>query len=88
MADTVKFLASEATLTSASNCNSASVVRLVNTDNTTASTITQKDGSTTIATFTLGTRDSGFGCVYVMKSPSNTLEASGGTVKAVSVAFY
>lgn len=88
MADTVKFLAQEAALTSASNCNLASVVRLVNTDNTTASTITQKNGGATVATFTLGTRDSGFGCVYVMKAPTHTLEASGGTVRAVSVGFY
>ena len=88
MTDTVKFLASEATLTTASNCNSANVVRLVNTDNTTASTITQKDGSTTLATFTLGTRDSGYGIAFVMKQPAHTLEASGGTVKAVSVAYY
>lgn len=88
MTDTVKFLAQEATLTSASNCNSASVVRLVNTDNTTASTITQKDGGSTVATFTLGTRDSGYGIAFVMKTPGQTLEASGGTVKAVSVAFY
>lgn len=88
MTDTVKFLAQEATLTTASNCNTANVVRLVNTDNTTVSTITLKSGGSTIATFTLGTRDSGFGCVFVMKQPSETLEASGGTVKAVSVAYY
>lgn len=88
MADTVKFLAQEATLTTASNCNSASVVRLVNTDNTTVSTITQKNGGATVATFTLGTRDSGYGSVYIMKAPAHTLEASGGTVKAVSVGFY
>lgn len=89
MADTVKFLGSEITLTSANNVGLANVVRLVNTDSTTASTITLKsNSSTTVATFTLGTRDSAFGCEYVMKQPTYTLEASGGTVKAVSVAYY
>lgn len=89
MTDTVKFLTSEATLTTASNVSSANVVRLVNTDNTTVSTITQKtSGGATVATFTLGTRDSGYGCIFVMKLPTHTLEASGGTVKAVSVAYY
>lgn len=88
MADTVKFLSQEAVLTTANTCSSANVVRLVNTDNTTVSTITQRTGGTVVATFTLGTRDSGFGCVYVMKQPAHTLEASGGTVRAVSVAYY
>jgi hypothetical protein len=88
MADTVKFLASEITLTSANTVGLANIVRLVNTDNTTASTITQKNGGSTVATFTLGTRDSAFGCIYVMKTPAHTLEASGGTVKAVSIAYY
>jgi hypothetical protein len=89
MTDTVKFLTSEIALTTANNVSSANVVRLINTDNTTASTITQKtSGGATIATFTLGTRDSNYGCIFVMKQPSHTLEASGGTVKAVSVAYY
>lgn len=90
MADTVKFLAQEVALTTANTVNSANVVRLVNTDNTTAATVTQKvsAGGATIATFTLGTRDSGYGCVFVMKQPTHTLEVSGGTVRAVSVAFY
>ena len=89
MADTIKFLASEITLTSANTVANSNVVRLVNTDNAAASTITLKsNSSTTVATFTLGTRDSAFGCEYVIKQPQWTLEASGGTVKAVSIAYY
>ena len=89
MAEVVKFISEEITLTTANTVANGSVVRLVNTDNTTASVITLKSNSTTnVASFTLGVRDSDYGREIVIKQPQWTLEASGGTVKAVSLAYY
>lgn len=86
MAEIVKFKAQEITLTTANNVSSASVVRLLNTHASSAATITVANSGGTIATFTLnyaGTTDE----IYVAKEPTDTLAASGGTVKAVSVAY-
>ena len=89
MAETIKPIAAEITLTTANTVANGNVVRLVNTDGSTVSTITLKSNSTTtVATFTLGVAGSDYGKEIVIKQPGWTLEASGGTVKAVSLAYY
>ena len=89
MAETIKPIAQEITLTTANTVANGNVVRLVNTDGAATSTITLKSNSTTtVATFTLGIAGSDYGKETVIKQPQWTLEASGGTVKAVSLAYY
>ncbi len=90
MADPVKVLAQEITLgTSANDVSIATLVRIVN--NTAGSAlITQKYANgTTISTFTLGSNSSGFGDIFLIKQPTDTVQsnvASG--VLAVSVGYY
>lgn len=78
--------AQEITLPSTANTvNSASLVRLLNTNATTARVITKKDGGgTTIGTITIQ-----FGQdMIIYKNPSDTIQVDTGTdVKAVSIAF-
>jgi len=88
MVDVVKFKASEIALTTANTVSLASVVRLLNTNASTISTITVANSGGTIATFTLGIVGSDESVLYLKKEPSDTVAASGGTVKAASVAFY
>ena len=81
----IKVLAAEGDLSSASNVDSASVVRLYN-GHSAAIVITRKDsGGTTIGSFTLGTLQS----IVIEKDFTDTLTASsnGGSVKVVKVAF-
>ena len=81
----IKVLAAEGNLSSASNVDSASVVRLYN-GHSAALVITRKDsGGTTIGSFTLGTLQS----IVIEKDFTDTLTASsnGGSVKVVKVAF-
>ena len=81
----IKVLAAEGDLTSASNVDSASVVRLYN-GHSAAIVITRKDsGGTTIGSFTLGTLQS----IVIEKDYSDTLTAAsnGASVKVVKVAF-
>jgi len=81
----IKVLAAEGDLTSASNVDSASVVRLYN-GHSAALVITRKDsGGTTIGSFTLGTLQS----IVIEKDFTDTLTAAsnGGSVKVVKVAF-
>lgn len=87
MAEIVKFKAQEITLTTANNVSSASVVRLLNTHASAAATITVANTGGTIATFTLNFAGTDGAEIYVAKEPTDTLAASGGTVKAVSVAY-
>lgn len=90
MADPVKVLAQEITLgTSANDVSTATLVRIVN--NTAGSAlVTQKYANgTTISTFTLGSNSSGFGDIFLIKQPTDTVQsnvASG--VLAVSVGYY
>ena len=77
----IKVLAAEGDLSSASNVDSASVVRLYN-GHSAALVITRKDsGGTTIGSFTLGTLQS----IVIEKDFTDTLTASsnGGSVKVV-----
>jgi hypothetical protein len=76
----VKPLAEEVTLTAETDVGLASVVRVVNTTNT-ASTVTIKDGATTVASLTL----TGGEVLNIQKTPSHKLIATG-TVKAVKIA--
>ena len=81
----IKVLAAEGDLTSASNVDSASVVRLYN-GHSAALVITRKDsGGTTIGSFTLGTLQS----IVIEKDFTDTLTAAsnGASVKVVKVAF-
>ena len=81
----IKVLAAEGDLSSASNVDSASVVRLYN-GHSAALVITRKDsGGTTIGSFTLGTLQS----IVIEKDFTDTLTAAsnGGCVKVVKVAF-
>lgn len=87
MADIIKFKAAEIALSTANNVNLASVVRLINTSTDSVSTITIANGGNTVATFTLGVVGSDESVIYVAKEPTDTLAASGGTVKAASVAY-
>ena len=81
----IKVLAAEGDLTSASNVDSASVVRLYN-GHSAALVITRKNsGGTTIGSFTLGAAQS----IVIEKDYTDTLTAAsnGASVKAVKVAF-
>ena len=81
----IKVLAAEGNLSSASNVDSASVVRLYN-GHSAALVITRKNsGGTTIGSFTLGAAQS----IVIEKDYTDTLTAAsnGGDVKAVKVAF-
>ena len=81
----IKVLAAEGDLSSASNVDSASVVRLYN-GHSAALVITRKDsGGTTIGSFTLGTLQS----IVIEKDFTDTLTAAsnGSSVKVVKIAF-
>ena len=93
MADTVKIIGTEITLTTANTVANSSVVRLVNLDSANSVLITQKSNSTTtVATFTLGHHGTDFGKLYIIKQPTHTLDVTGTTVangiKAAPCAFY
>lgn len=81
----IKVMASEGDLTSASNVNNATVVRLYNT-HTTDLLITRKtDAPAVVGTITVKT-----GTVELIeKDPTDTLEAAsnGSSVKVVSIAY-
>lgn len=81
MASTTKFLGTEIALSTANNVGLAKLVRL---HNTTAATvlITQKSGSTTVATFTMSIGE----IVNIMKPAADTLTAAS-AIKAVSIAY-
>ena len=81
----IKVLAAEGDLSSASNVDSASVVRLYN-GHSAALVITRKDsGGTTIGSFTLGTLQS----IVIEKDFTDTLTAAsnGSSVKVTKIAF-
>jgi hypothetical protein len=77
----IKLLASETTLTSATNVSTATVVRVHNTGS--AAVVTRKDSEgVTIGTVTLAENE----VVYFEKEPSDTLEGGAG-FKVVKVAY-
>jgi len=81
----IKLLAVEGDLSSASNVNNATVVRLFNNHSTNL-VITQKTaGGATIGSFAA---DNGK-IFYLEKSPTDTLESgsNGGSVKVVKIAY-
>ena len=81
----IKVLAAEGNLSSASNVDSATVVRLYN-NHSAALLITRKDsGGTTIGSLTVNSKDT----VILEKDYTDTLEAAsnGATCKVVKVAF-
>jgi hypothetical protein len=80
-----KPIGSEITLTTADTVNSATCVRLLETGGTAVSAITVKDSDgNTIGSITLAKS----GELVVRKGSTDTVEASGGTVKAASVGFF
>ena len=81
----IKVLAEQGTLNSASNVDTATVVRLVNT-HTGELLITRKTaGGATVGSLTVTSKDT----VVLEKDPTDTLEAAsnGSTVKVVKVAY-
>ena len=81
----VKVLAAEGNLSSASNVNTATVVRLFN-NHSAALVITRKDSSgTTLGSLTVNTKES----VYLEKVSTDTLTAAsnGGSVLVAKVAY-
>ena len=81
----IKVLAAEGNLSSASNVDSATVVRLYN-NHSAALLITRKDsGGTTIGSLTVNSKDT----VLLEKDYTDKLEAAsnGATCKVVKVAF-
>lgn len=77
----IKVLASETTLTSATNVDTATVVRVLNTGS--AATVTRKDSDgNTIGTLTLAANE----VAYLEKEPSDTLEG-GAAFKVVKIAY-
>jgi hypothetical protein len=98
MADPVKFLAPQIDLSTANNVNLGTLVYVLNLDSSNAALITQKYANgTTISTFTLGSSATGFGSMFVIKQPTDTLTANnaagsgayvGTGIKAVSVGYY
>ena len=77
----MKVLSTETNLSSATNVGSASVVRIFNSDSSTA-TVTKKDsGGSTIGTFTVGAGE----VIYCEKNYTDTLEG-GATLKVSKTA--
>lgn len=77
----IRLLASETTLTSATNVSSATVVRVVNTGST--AVVTRKDSAgATLGSVTLIANE----IAYLEKEPTDTLEG-GAAFKAVKIAY-
>jgi len=97
MAEALKPIAAEVTLTTANNISDASLVRVINLDGANAAVITlQSNTGTVLGSFTLGHIESGYAIEYVVKTPTDTLKANnaandgafaGVGIKAVSVAY-
>ena len=77
MADPFKPIGVEVALTTASNLNLASLVRVVNLDGANSATITiTSNTGTVLGTFTLGHHGTDFGIEYVVKLPTDTIQAN------------
>lgn len=93
MANVLKVLGAELTLaTDSSNAiSNATLVRLLNTSNTTAVVITVQDsaGSANLASFTLNHSGSDESVVYLKKeSTEKILVGANSIIKAVAVGYY
>lgn len=77
----LKVLAAETTLTAATNVNTATVVRVINTGIQAVVTRKDSDGAT-IGSFTMVANE----VAYVEKEPTDTLEG-GSAFKAVKIAY-
>ena len=102
MTDLVQFLSNEivlanSTVAAANTISNANVVRVINTDASVSALIIIKDSNgTTKGTFALGHHGTDFGQEYIIKLPTDTIQANnisntgaynGTGVKAVSVAY-
>lgn len=91
MADPVKVLQQEITLgTTPNNISLATLVRVVNSNDTELVKITQRDASNNvISDFTLSHMTGGFSDEFIIKQPTDTLESNAASgVLAVSVGYY
>ena len=98
MADPVKALSTDITLTTANTVSGGTLIRLVNSDPANSAVITQKlANGAIISTITLGHHSTDYGCLYLIKQPTDTLTANnavndgaytGSGIKAVSVGYY
>lgn len=97
MADPLKPVGTEVSLSTANDISLASLVRVVNMDASNAAVITLKSNTgTVLGTFTLGTNSVDWSREYIAKLPTDTLTANnasnngayvGAGIKAVSVAY-
>lgn len=88
MADPVKIIGVEVDLTAATNLSLASLVRVVNTDSSNNALITVKTSEgVVIGSFTLGSSSTDYSSEYVVKNPTDTIEAAGASVKAAPAAY-
>jgi hypothetical protein len=97
MAEALKPIAAEVTLTTANNISDASLVRTINLDASNAALITLKSNTgTVLGTFTLGHSGTSYGVEYIVKLPTDTIQANnaagdgayaGAGIKACSVAY-
>jgi hypothetical protein len=91
MADVLKILSQEVTVnTTPKTISNASLVRLLNSNTTANYLITHRDASNNIiGTFTLPFAGSDESVVYLMKEPTDTVEANNSTyVFGASAGFY
>ena len=98
MADPVKFLNNELTLSTANTINNGTLIRLINWDSANSALITQKYSNGSIkSSFTLGHHTTDYGSLFVIKDPTDTLTANNLTnngayagvgIRAVSVGYY
>lgn len=88
MADPIKIIGAEIALTTANTVANASLVRVVNTHATEDAVITIKNSNgDTLGSFTLGSAPADYSNEAVVKQPTDTLAAAGGTVKAAPMAY-
>lgn len=88
MADPIKVIGQEISLTTANTVSAASLVRVVNTHATEDAVVTIRNASNTIiGSFTLGSAPADYSNEAVVKQPTDTLAATGGAVKAAPLAY-
>lgn len=74
--------------TTTNTVNSASVVRLLNSNTTTAALVTIANSGGTISTFTINFAGTDESVLYVAKQPTDTIFSSITGLKAVSTAYW
>jgi hypothetical protein len=90
MAELVKILTTEVAVNATpSNITLASLVRIINTSNSTNALITQRDSSNNVlGTLTLPFAGGDESVIYLMKEPTDTVESNSSVVFGTSVGFY